>query len=29
MYLGRPGGPTQTTTMGELLPLAFDEESLA
>ena len=29
VYLGRPGGPAQTTTMGELLPLAFDEESLA
>src|SRR4051812_34125134 len=29
VYLGRPGGPVQTTTMGELLPLAFDEESLA
>ena len=29
VYLGRPGGPLQTTTMGELLPLAFDEESLA
>jgi homotetrameric cytidine deaminase len=29
VYLGRPGGPIQTTTMGELLPLAFDETSLA
>ena len=29
VYLGRPGGPMQTTTMGELLPLAFDEASLA
>ena len=29
VYLGRPGGPMETTTMGELLPLAFDEESLA
>jgi homotetrameric cytidine deaminase len=29
VYLGRPGGPLQTTSMGELLPLAFDEESLA
>jgi homotetrameric cytidine deaminase len=29
VYLGRPGGPLQTTTMAELLPLAFDEESLA
>ena len=29
VYLGRPGGPIQTTTVGELLPLAFDEESLA
>ena len=29
VYLGRPGGPVQTTTMAELLPLAFDEESLA
>ena len=28
VYLGRPGGPVQTTTMAELLPLAFDEESL-
>ena len=29
VYLGRPGGTIETTTMGELLPLAFDEESLA
>ena len=29
VYLGRPGGPVQTTTMAELLPLAFDEEALA
>jgi homotetrameric cytidine deaminase len=29
VYLGRPGGPIETTTMGELLPLAFAEESLA
>ena len=29
VYLGRPGGPVQATTVGELLPLAFDEESLA
>jgi homotetrameric cytidine deaminase len=29
VYLGRPGGPLQTTTMAELLPLAFDEGSLA
>jgi homotetrameric cytidine deaminase len=28
VYLGRPGGPLQTTTMAELLPLAFDEGSL-
>ena len=28
VYLGRPGGPVQTTTMAELLPLAFDEKSL-
>jgi adenylate cyclase, class 2 len=28
VYLGRPGGPIRTTTIGELLPLAFDEESL-
>ena len=24
VYLGRPGGPRQATTLGELLPLAFD-----
>jgi homotetrameric cytidine deaminase len=29
VYLGRPGGPMEATTVGELLPLAFDEESLA
>jgi homotetrameric cytidine deaminase len=29
VYLGRPGGPLRTTSMAELLPLAFDEESLA
>ena len=29
VYLGRPGGPIQTTTMAELLPLAFDEGALA
>jgi homotetrameric cytidine deaminase len=29
IYLGRPGGPLHATTMAELLPLAFDEESLA
>jgi homotetrameric cytidine deaminase len=29
VYLGRPGGPIETTTMAELLPLAFDEESLS
>jgi homotetrameric cytidine deaminase len=29
VYLGRPGGAIQTTTMGELLPLAFDESALA
>ncbi|MDP9344111.1 MAG: cytidine deaminase [Actinomycetota bacterium] len=29
VYLGRPGGPVHVTTVGELLPLAFDEESLA
>ena len=28
VYLGRPGGPVDTTTMAELLPLAFDEGSL-
>jgi homotetrameric cytidine deaminase len=26
VYLGRPGGPRETTTIGELLPLAFDLE---
>jgi homotetrameric cytidine deaminase len=29
VYLGRPGGLVETTTVGELLPLAFDEEALA
>jgi homotetrameric cytidine deaminase len=29
VYLGRPGGPLQATTMAELLPLAFDESALA
>ena len=29
VYLGRPGGPIETTTVGALLPLAFDEEALA
>jgi homotetrameric cytidine deaminase len=28
VHLGRPGGPLQTTTMAELLPLAFEPESL-
>ena len=28
VYLGRPGGPLHATTIGELLPLAFDESSL-
>jgi homotetrameric cytidine deaminase len=28
VYLGRPGGPLQTTSVGELLPLAFDEGAL-
>jgi homotetrameric cytidine deaminase len=28
IYLGRPGGPLHATTIGELLPLAFDESSL-
>jgi homotetrameric cytidine deaminase len=28
VYLGRPGGPLHETTIGELLPLAFDESSL-
>jgi cytidine deaminase len=26
VHLGRPGGPRRTTTVGELLPLAFDFE---
>jgi homotetrameric cytidine deaminase len=26
VYLGRPGGPRETTTIGELLPLAFELE---
>ena len=26
VHLGRPGGPRQTTTIGELLPLAFELE---
>jgi homotetrameric cytidine deaminase len=26
VYLGRPGGPLETTTVGSLLPLAFDLE---
>jgi homotetrameric cytidine deaminase len=29
VYLGRPGGPLEVTTVGELLPLAFDEGALA
>jgi homotetrameric cytidine deaminase len=29
VYLGRPGGAFETTTMAALLPLAFDEEALA
>jgi homotetrameric cytidine deaminase len=29
VYLGRPGGPHETTTMAALLPLAFDDEALA
>jgi homotetrameric cytidine deaminase len=29
VYLGRPGGPVETTSMAELLPFAFDEGSLA
>jgi homotetrameric cytidine deaminase len=29
VYLGRPGGLVETITVGELLPLAFDEEALA
>ncbi|MGZ4275095.1 MAG: cytidine deaminase [Solirubrobacteraceae bacterium] len=28
VYLGRPGGPVHATTVGELLPLAFDEGAL-
>jgi homotetrameric cytidine deaminase len=28
VYLGRPGGPLRATTLGELLPLAFDEDAL-
>jgi homotetrameric cytidine deaminase len=28
VYLGRPGGPLEVTSVGELLPLAFDEGSL-
>ena len=27
VYLGGPGGPRETTTLGELLPLAFDLET--
>ena len=27
VYLGRPGGPRRATTLGELLPLAFDLDS--
>jgi homotetrameric cytidine deaminase len=27
VYLGRPGGPLEATTLGELLPLAFDLEA--
>jgi homotetrameric cytidine deaminase len=27
VYLGRPGGPLETTTLGTLLPLAFDLEA--
>ncbi len=27
VHLGRPGGPHETTTLGELLPLAFEWES--
>jgi cytidine deaminase len=26
VHLGRPGGPRETTTLAELLPLAFDIE---
>jgi homotetrameric cytidine deaminase len=28
VYLGRPGGPPHATTIGELLPLAFEESAL-
>jgi cytidine deaminase len=28
VHLGRPGGPTQTITMGELLPLGFGADDL-
>ena len=28
VYLGRPGGPLHVTTIGELLPLAFEESAL-
>lgn len=28
VYLGRPGGPVHETTVGELLPLAFEEGAL-
>jgi cytidine deaminase len=28
VYLGRPGGVLEATTVGELLPLAFGEEAL-
>jgi homotetrameric cytidine deaminase len=28
VYLGRPGGPLHATTIGELLPLAFEESAL-
>lgn len=28
VYLGRPGGPLEATTVGDLLPLAFDEGAL-
>jgi cytidine deaminase len=28
VYLGRPGEPLHATTVGELLPLAFDEGAL-
>ena len=29
VHLGRPDGPRETTTVGELLPLAFELESRA